>query len=129
VPGGAVLANPSCGEGGRSGGRAVLAVGVPKVQRHQGALAPTTALIPRNALSPQLWIGRNRKRKAKGIGFALFARGFGENSPRAPYLPVVWENRPKSKTAAQAFETANQKYVEKRVRQLPNDALLIREAR
>ena len=27
------------------------------------------------------------------MDFALFAGGFGENSPRAPYLPVLWKNR------------------------------------
>jgi hypothetical protein len=27
------------------------------------------------------------------LDFDMFGGGFGENSPRAPYLPVLWKNR------------------------------------
>ena len=36
---------------------------------------------------------RDTERNTEGIGGTLSAGVTGENSPRAPYLPVVWKNR------------------------------------
>jgi len=43
--------------------------------------------------SPLLRNVRDTERNTEGIDVALSAGVTGENSPRAPYLPVLWKNR------------------------------------
>ena len=51
------------------------------------------------------------------MGFALFAGGFGENSPRAPYLPVLWKNRRDYETSL--LKVSRDEFRQKKRRELP----------
>src|SRR5258708_13789261 len=62
------------------------------LSRHTWSVRSMYSVVPQSRPSLQR-AERDTERNIEGIDGALSAGVTGENSPRGPYLPVLWKNR------------------------------------